>query len=50
MSKPQSCTEEVMRHVDELVWILEDTPDFIAGRIVASMLRYRELSHRSIKH
>lgn len=34
---------DVMRHVDELVWILEDTPDFIAGRIVASMLRYREL-------
>lgn len=36
-------TADVMRHVDELVWILEDTPDFIAGRIVASMLRYREL-------
>ena len=34
---------DVMRHVDELVWILEDTPDFIAGRIVASMRRYREL-------
>ncbi|MGZ6368792.1 MAG: Orn/Lys/Arg family decarboxylase [Ktedonobacteraceae bacterium] len=34
---------DVMRYVDELVWILEDTPDFIAGRIVASMLRYREL-------
>jgi arginine/lysine/ornithine decarboxylase len=36
-------TADVMRHVDELVWILEDTTPFIAGRIVASMLRYREL-------
>lgn len=35
-------TADMMRHVDELVWILEDTTPFIAGRIVASMLRYRE--------
>lgn len=34
---------DVMRQVDELVWMLEDTPSFIAGRIVASTLRYREL-------
>jgi len=34
---------DVLRHVDELVWILEDTPVFIAGRMVAAMQRYREL-------
>jgi arginine decarboxylase len=33
---------EVMRHADELVWMLEDTTDFVAGRVVAAMRRYRE--------
>jgi arginine decarboxylase len=37
-----SITADVMRQVDELIWMLEDTPGFIAGRIVAAMRRYRE--------
>ena len=35
-------TAEVMREVDELIWMLEDTTFFIAGRIIAAMRRYRE--------
>ena len=35
-------TAEDMRAADELVWLLEDTPFFIAGRILAAMRRYRE--------
>ena len=35
-------TRELMEKVVEFAWILEDTPDFIAGRAVASMKRYRE--------
>jgi len=37
-----SITAEVMRQVDELIWMLEDTPGFIAGRIIAAMRRYRD--------
>ncbi|BDM62882.1 biodegradative arginine decarboxylase [Shewanella sp. NFH-SH190041] len=37
-----SVSRELMAKVDEFVWILEDTPDFIAGRAVAAMQRYRE--------
>ena len=33
---------EVMREVDELIWMLEDTTFFIAGRILAAVRRYRE--------
>jgi arginine decarboxylase len=32
----------VMSQVDELIMVLEDTPAFIAGRVLASMQRYRE--------
>jgi len=35
-------TADVIRELDELVWLLEDTPFFIAGRILAAMRRYRE--------
>jgi arginine/lysine/ornithine decarboxylase len=35
-------TTEVMREADELVWLLEDTAFFIAGRVVAAIRRYRE--------
>ncbi|USH01539.1 arginine decarboxylase [Grimontia kaedaensis] len=35
-------TREMMEKVDEFAWILEDTPDFIAGRAVAAMNRYRK--------
>ena len=37
-----SLTAEVMREADELIWMLEDTTFFIAGRILAAMRRYRE--------
>jgi len=37
-----SLTAGVMRNVDELIWLLEDTTFFIAGRIQAAVLRYRE--------
>lgn len=35
-------TPEVMRQVDELIWLLEDTTFFVAGRVLAAMRRYRE--------
>jgi arginine decarboxylase len=35
-------TEKVMSQVDEFVWMLADTADFIAGRVVAAVVRYRE--------
>ena len=37
-----SVTRDLMEKVDEFAWILEDTPDFIAGRAIAAMSRYRE--------
>ena len=33
--------EEVMAEVDEFVWMLEDTADFIAGRVIAAVERFR---------
>lgn len=35
-------TAAVMRQVDELIWFLEDTTGFIAGRVLAAVTRYRE--------
>lgn len=32
---------EAMGHVDDFVWLMEDTPRFIAGRVVAAVARYR---------
>lgn len=37
-----SVSRELMSSVDEFVWIIEDTPDFIVGRALAAMERYRE--------
>ncbi|MCK9441922.1 MAG: hypothetical protein M0Q13_10945 [Methanothrix sp.] len=37
-----SINAEVMSLVDELVWVLGDTPTFIAGRVMAAMRRYRD--------
>ena len=37
----RTITIEVAEIVDEFVWLLEDTPDFIAGRILAAIGRYR---------
>lgn len=31
---------EIMRQIDEIVWLLEDTPVFVAGRIRAAAERY----------
>ncbi len=35
-------TREMMEKVNEFAWIIEDTSDFIAGRAIAAMKRYRE--------
>jgi arginine decarboxylase len=37
-----SLTASVMREVDELIWMLEDTTFFIAGRVLAAIRRYRK--------
>ncbi|MGR5365194.1 arginine decarboxylase [Photobacterium damselae] len=37
-----SVSRELMSRVDEFAWILEDTADFIVGRAVAAMERYRD--------
>src|SRR4051794_30783789 len=37
----RTITIEVAEMVDEFVWIMEDTPDFVAGRIIAAIGRYR---------
>jgi arginine decarboxylase len=37
-----SLTAAVLREVNELIWILEDTTIFIAGRVLAAMNRYLE--------
>jgi arginine/lysine/ornithine decarboxylase len=34
---------DVMREADELIWLLEDTAFFIAGRVVAAIHRYRDV-------
>lgn len=35
-------TADVMRQADEVIFAQEDTPFFIAGRVYAAMLRYRD--------
>jgi arginine decarboxylase len=37
-----SLTAEVMQMADELIWLLQDTSYFIAGRIIAAAIRYRD--------
>ena len=37
----RSITIEVAEMVDEFVWLLEDTADFVAGRVLAAIDRYR---------
>jgi hypothetical protein len=36
-----SMTIEIAEMVDEFVWLLEDTADFVAGRVLAAIKRYR---------
>lgn len=38
----ENLTHEIMRETDELIWIQEDTPVFLAGRIHSAILAYRE--------
>jgi arginine/lysine/ornithine decarboxylase len=33
---------DAMEKADDFIWLLEDSPDFIGGRIVAAIRRYRE--------
>jgi len=40
-SAASSIPATAMQHGDDFIWLLEDTPDFIAGRIYAAIERYR---------
>jgi arginine decarboxylase len=40
--RAREITEHVMEQVNEFVWMLQDTANFIAGRVVAAVDRYRE--------
>lgn len=40
-SRASSIPLEAMQQADDFIWLLDDTPDFISGRIVAAMERYR---------
>ena len=33
---------EILENVSDFIWILEDTSDFIAGRVLAAVERYRQ--------
>ncbi|MBB4843460.1 arginine/lysine/ornithine decarboxylase [Paucibacter oligotrophus] len=37
----QQLNAQTMRQIDELIWFLEDTTAFIAGRVLAAIERYR---------
>ncbi|MFA6226508.1 MAG: Orn/Lys/Arg decarboxylase N-terminal domain-containing protein [Methanoregula sp.] len=39
---PTSLPLKTVREVNEYIWVMEDTPEFIAGRITAAAKRYRE--------
>jgi len=39
----RAMSEEMMELVDEFVWIFEDSPVFIAGRVEAAIARFRKL-------
>jgi lysine decarboxylase/arginine decarboxylase len=41
-SEASSIPTEVMQMANELVWVLEDTADFIAGRVTAEIIRYHD--------
>ena len=40
-SSASSIPVEAMQQADDFIWLLEDTPDFIGGRILAAIDRYR---------
>jgi lysine decarboxylase/arginine decarboxylase len=39
---PASLTVEVIREINEYIYVMEDTPEFIAGRIRAAAKRYQD--------
>ncbi|MGB8891233.1 MAG: Orn/Lys/Arg decarboxylase N-terminal domain-containing protein [Methanoregula sp.] len=39
---PVELTMEMVKEINEYIWVMEDTPEFIAGRISAAARRYRE--------
>ncbi|HII98140.1 MAG TPA: arginine decarboxylase [Methanoregula sp.] len=39
---PTTLTIDMIREINEYIWVMEDTPEFIAGRITAAAKRYRE--------
>jgi arginine/lysine/ornithine decarboxylase len=41
-SAASSIPAKAMQDGDDFIWLLEDTPDFIAGRIFAAIERYRD--------
>jgi len=41
-SSVSSMSAEVLQNADDFIWMLEDTTNFIAGRIVAAIQRYRD--------
>jgi arginine decarboxylase len=41
-SMATSISAAVMQQADDFIWLLEDTPAFIAGRIIAAIQRYQE--------
>ncbi|WP_286180265.1 MULTISPECIES: Orn/Lys/Arg decarboxylase N-terminal domain-containing protein [unclassified Enterobacter] len=38
----ENLNHEIMRETDELIWVQEDTPFFLAGRIHSAILAYRD--------
>lgn len=41
-SAASSISTEAMQQSDDFIWLLEDTTDFVAGRIIAATQRYRQ--------
>lgn len=41
-SVASSLSADVMTKADDFIWLLEDTTDFIGGRVAAALLRYRQ--------
>jgi lysine decarboxylase/arginine decarboxylase len=40
---PTSLPLTTVREINEYIWVMEDTPEFIAGRITAAAKRYRDI-------
>ncbi|HPD75200.1 MAG TPA: Orn/Lys/Arg decarboxylase N-terminal domain-containing protein [Methanoregulaceae archaeon] len=39
---PSALPIDLVKEVSEYIWVMEDTPEFIAGRIIAAARRYRQ--------